>query len=56
MELEIKDTNGSDFIAQYSGRQLIVAILKRNRDAFKGTRFQFIRNHPVIRQELENKG
>lgn len=35
------------------GRRLLVALLRIAPDALTGTRFQFLRNHPLIRWEFE---
>ncbi|SDE97012.1 hypothetical protein SAMN05216464_111124 [Mucilaginibacter pineti] len=35
------------------GRRLFVSLLKLEPAALTGTRFQFLRNHPLIRDEME---
>lgn len=54
MEKETNKYNDQfELLTQSHGRHLLIAVLKRDRNAFKGTRFQFIRNHPLIRLALE---
>ncbi|WP_419700932.1 hypothetical protein [Mucilaginibacter sp. NFX135] len=36
-----------------TGRRLLVGLLKLEPEALMGTRFQFLRNNPLIRSEME---
>lgn len=53
MEKDAKYKQQFEMINQNHSRRLLIAVLKKDRNAFKGTRFQFIRNHPLIQVALE---